>query len=102
MRVSICVRAVPPEIELEGRVGEPLEVPQSFDLLPGLDDALQQRAVLLLLAVPQTPGAPVAEKSQLPGSSRPASPFPPGKPRPNQGLTPPQSPQERRPSEGEL
>lgn len=45
--------SLPPEVKLVWCVGEPLEVPQGFDLLPDLDDALQQGSVLLLLSVPQ-------------------------------------------------
>lgn len=50
---------VPPEVELEGRVAELLEVSQGFDLLPHLHDVLQQRPVFLLLAVSQLPSRPV-------------------------------------------
>jgi len=45
--------AVPPDEEFEGRVGESLEVSQSFELLPHSDDAFDESSVLLLLHITQ-------------------------------------------------
>lgn len=45
--------AVPPEKEFEGRVGESLEVSESFELLPHSDDAFEESSVLLLLHITQ-------------------------------------------------
>lgn len=45
--------AVPPEEEFEGRVGESLEVSESFELFPHSDDAFEESSVLLLLHITQ-------------------------------------------------
>lgn len=45
--------AVPPEEEFKGRVGESLEVSESFELLPHSDDAFEESSVLLLLHITQ-------------------------------------------------
>lgn len=45
--------AIPPEEEFEGRVGESLEVSESFELLPHSDDVFEESSVLLLLHITQ-------------------------------------------------
>lgn len=50
--------SLPSEVELVGRVGELLKLPQGLDVFPHFNHVLQQRPVFLLLAVPQLPSVP--------------------------------------------